>query len=845
MKNKITFLPLSILLALLLVACGDQAPHLGTEAALSYAQIVEKSEHVDGLLDFYRDRESGELYLALEPGQLGLEFIYAAKFLDGKASIWSSRGVHADAVILTFRRQFKKLEFLKINVNHYYDPDSAIHRAADANRQPSLLAVAEIAAEDEASGRILARVDPVFLSEALTPIKPAADPEAKPGAAFALGELQPEKSSVRDLRSYPENSQITVSYIFEDPAPLVPPGASFADPRVVTIVLQHNFLAIPEDGFKQRFADPRVGYFSTRVDDMTSFSATPWRDPIYRWRLEKKNPGADLSEPVEPIVFWLENTTPLAFRDEVRDGVLAWNKAFEQAGIKNALEVKVQADDADWDAEDIRYNVLRWTASDESPWGGYGPVFVNPRTGEVIGSDIMLELGWLKAYDHWDRLFRGTAQSELSSARRKYTGRSCALGDQRAQQLAVAALTGNVPLDNDSELLRQSVVELVMHEVGHTLGLNHNFIASTYLTQQQLQDKEVTEVQGIASSVMDYSPPNMAPPGKPQGMYFSETVGVYDRWAIEYGYSEALEDSLAEGERLESILARSTLPGHAFAADAEIMNDSAYGLDPRVLAFDSSADPVAAGRGWIALVYATQPRVLQNLARDNATWQETYDAYGRLTGEIGRQGMIASRWIGGVFSDKSLQGQPGAGVPLKPVPIDRQLAAMQLLRDQIFAPDAFSFDPWFYQHLQQARRAENFWEQPQAALLHNRILEQQKLALDHLLHPNVMQRIIDSQLYGNEYSLTQMLDALTDALFSDDISVSVNSRRQQLQGEYLAQLLTIIAENSETGHTQAGRSAAMGQVLRVQNMLRGRPASDGATQAHTAMLLLYIQRAMD
>lgn len=275
------------------------------------------------------------------------------------------------------------------------------------------------------------------------------------------------------------------------------------------------------------------------------------------------------------------------------------------------------------------------------------------------------------------------------------------------------------------------------------------------------------------------------------------------------------------------------------------MNDSATGMDPRVLRFDSGANPVAAGSEWIALMYATQPRLLQRLARDNATWQEMHDAYGRLTGEIGRQGMIASRWIGGVYSDKSVQGQVGSQLPLQAVPMQRQLAAMQLLRNEIFAPQAFSFSVEFYQHLQRARRAQNFWDQPQAAQLHNRVLKQQKLALDHLLHPNVMQRITDSQLYGNEYSPTAMLNDLTDAIFEADISGPVNTRRQQLQGEYLGQLLAIIAEKSETRHTQVGRSAAMGQLLGIQGMLKSRPATDAATRAHTAALLLVIERTLD
>jgi hypothetical protein len=845
MQHLVSPLLLSFLFCALLGACGSEPPPAAAEAMPSYAEIVENSDYIAGMLDFYRDRETGELYLALAPEQLGVEFIYASKFLDGKASIWASRGVHSEAMILTFRRHFMKLEFLKSNVSHYYDPDTAISRAADANRQPSVLAVADIVAEDETSGRILARVDPVFLSESLTPIKPPVNPEAIPGQEFMLGELNPDKSSVRDVRSYPQNSQLTARYVFEDPAPLVPPGASFADPRVVTIVLQHNFLALPPEGFEPRFADPRVGYFASQVDDMTSFSATPWRDPIQRWRLEKKNPGAELSEPREPIVFWLENTTPLAFRDEVTAGVLAWNVAFEQAGFKNAIEVRVQPDDADWDAEDIRYNVLRWTASEESPWGGYGPAFTNPRTGEVLGSDIMLEFRWLTGFHTLQRVFTDNGHGGRFHGGRFHTGRHCSLGALRAQQLGFAALAANHSLNDNSELLRQSLVDLVMHEVGHTLGLNHNFIASTYMTMTQLRDPALTEARGVSGSVMDYMGPNLAPPGEPQAAYFATTVGVYDRWAIEYGYSEALPDAAAEAQRLQAILARSTQPGHAFAMDAEAMVAPERGMDPRVLMYDESATPVAAGRQRIELVYATEPLLFQRLARDNSTWQEMHDAHGRLTGEIGLQGLIAASWIGGVFSDKSVQGQPGAAVPLQPVPLERQLAAMQLLRDEIFAPDAFSFSPAFYQHLQRARRQDNFWEQPQSPPLHARVLEQQKRALDHLLHPNVMQRIADSQLYGNEYSLAQMTDDLTDAIFEVDIATSVNTRRQQLQGEYLGQLLAIIAENSETGHTQVGRSAAMGQVLKIRNMLQDRPAPDAPTRAHTAALLLAVQRALD
>ena len=148
---------------------------------------------------------------------------------------------------------------------------------------------------------------------------------------------------------------------------------------------------MPDNDFEPRFDDPRVGYFSTEVDDQTSTSSTPYRDLIHRWDLKKKNPEAAISEPVTPITWWMENSTPLEWRETIKAAVLQWNIAFEKAGFKNAIVVKQQPDDADWDAGDIRYNVLRWTSSPQPPFGGYGPSFVNPRTGQILGADIMLE----------------------------------------------------------------------------------------------------------------------------------------------------------------------------------------------------------------------------------------------------------------------------------------------------------------------------------------------------------------------------------------------------------------------------------------------------------------------
>ena len=166
---------------------------------------------------------------------------------------------------------------------------------------------------------------------------------------------------------------------------------------------------MPDNDFSPRFDDPRVGYFTEQVTDLTSISVTPYRDLINRWYLVKQNPDAAMSDPVEPITFWIENTTPMELRETIRDAALAWNHAFEAAGFSNAIRVEVQPDDAEWDAGDIRYNVLRWTSSPNPPFGGYGPSFVNPRTGQIIGADIMLEFVFVTNRLFQDRVFETAA----------------------------------------------------------------------------------------------------------------------------------------------------------------------------------------------------------------------------------------------------------------------------------------------------------------------------------------------------------------------------------------------------------------------------------------------------
>ena len=476
------------------------------------AEIAAKSDRQDGLFTLYTDRKDGALYMVLKPEHLDREYIYFAHTTNGPVEAGYFRGAYIGNSIFSIRRHFNRVEFVEENTSFYVDPESPLIRSADANISHAVLAVQDIVAADKKSGDIMIKLDDVLLKENLLQIKPTPDPDAKPKDGFVLGTLSEKRNKVIDVRNYPANVSVTTEYVYENPAPIVYGGEDITDSRAVSIKVQHSFIEMPENDFKPRRDDHRIGYFMSRVTDLTTRESAPYRDLIDRWHLVKKDPSAELSDPVEPITWWIENTTPVEFRDLIRTAALAWNPAFEHAGFSNAVHVKVQPDDADWDAGDIRYNVLRWTSSPNPPFGGYGPSFTNPRTGQILGADIMLEYSFLTR-----RLRIQQVLQEIAGHRETPAGAAaagyCSLGSglqlsmMFGQQALVAA---GADTELTQQLLHDSMHYLILHEIGHTLGLNHNMKATQ--VQNSPFDAAKVAAEGLAGSVMDYPAVNIAPP---------------------------------------------------------------------------------------------------------------------------------------------------------------------------------------------------------------------------------------------------------------------------------------------------------------------------------------------
>lgn len=827
-----------------IAAAADSKKEKGLKSIAEYTKKFKKQE---GLFTVYLDTVTGKTYLEVGGDQLGKEYIHFGYVENGVAAAGTNRGSYRGSRIFTINKAYDKLNFQLENTEYYFDPENAISKARDANINKPVFFDGKIEAQDTENDAYLIESSSLFMGETFTRLK-RVYPSSYRG--FQLGKMSKSKSRLLTLNNYPENTDVRVELVFEGSGRSTFGPSEVTDGRFVSVTYQHSLIAVPENNFVPRKDDERIGYFSRNVTDLTVSDATPYRDMIHRWHLEKVNPGAPVSDVVEPITWWIENTTPQELRDIIREGAEAWNIAFEAAGYRNALVVKVQPDDADWDAGDIRYNVLRWTSSPRPPFTGYGPSFVNPRTGQILGADIMLEygavLGRLRRSEFFELAGFEQQQEEeaiwdeLQDNTRKYT--HCSAGNLMAEQMAFARAAFDLT-DSPEEkqrFLEESVKRLILHEIGHTLGLNHNMKASTLQSVEDARNMAKMVEEGLCNSVMEYPAVNYPSTGDYKSVFYDYKPGHYDMWAIEYGYSEALENPAAEDARLENILSRSADPRLAFGNDGDDMRSNGKGIDPMVNIYDLTDDPVRFATEQIELVeQRLMPRLLEKYTEDGKSFAKLRDTYLRLLGHKGIQLRVISKHIGGVYVNRAVEGtDPKGQDPYTPMPEDKQLAAMEALAQYAFAPDAWKVDDELVRHLQLQRRGFNQPYEGEDPKLHSSILGVQTSLLGQLLHENLLNRIINTEQYGNEYSLSEYLNDLTDAVFDADTGGSVNSIRQNLQLSYLQRLIAYLENDGAMANTKSG---VLYQINRIKAIARSNSGNQ-STQAHRMHLRDMIRR---
>ncbi|PHS07818.1 MAG: hypothetical protein COA88_07935 [Kordia sp.] len=819
------------------------APKKKEDKKKTISELVKTSKKIEGLFTIYQDTINGSIQMLVSKEQLKKEFIYFSQIADGVMDAGAFRGSYRGSHVFELNKHFNKIEFVAKNNSYYFDPNNPISKSANANISQGIMAAITIEASDDKKGLYLIKADDLFLKETLSQVKRAKHPKQSP-TAFTLGSLDKNKTKINAIRNYPLNTDLAVEYVYSKTSVLNGGSNAVTDARNVSVKVYHSLIAMPENDFVARMDDPRVGYFATQVTDMTSASATPYRDMIHRWNLVKKNPEASVSEPVTPIVWWIENTTPIAFRETITNAVLKWNIAFEKAGFINAVQVKVQPDDAKWDAGDIRYNVLRWTASPNPPFGGYGPSFVNPRTGEIMGADIMLEYVHHTNRVRFDRLFElhnvNTTAFDEETPNESFS--YCSLGHLVHENLLfgqTALNTLGLSAEAMEGMKKEAMMHLVMHEVGHTLGLNHNMKSSQLYSPAQLADKKFISGKSLTGSVMDYEAINITNDRSQQGHYFTTTLGPYDEWAIEFGYK-----NVKNSAELETILKRSTEPQLIFGNDADDMRSPGKAIDPRVMIGDLSNDQITYSINRIKLVKELLGKLKSQYTTEGKSYQELLMAYGILQKQAANASGVISRFIGGVYVERAMQGQANAKQPYTSVEYAKQKKAMNALNKYLFAPNANNTPKELYNYLARQRRGFNFFGGPEDPKLHRNVLKSQRNVLRHLLHYNTLQRVVDSELYGNTYDIGEYLTDLNNGIFKVDIYGSVNTFRQNLQVEYVNMLIDILTGGSKGRYGNVSRSMVLYNIKNIKKM-----AANGSgniiTKAHKAHLTTLINNALE
>ena len=845
--NKYLFLIPFFFLGILTAQKKEDDSDKKEKAEKTIADLTKSSKEIPGLFSIYQDTISGNIKMVVRESQLNNDFIYFSQIADGVTEAGSYRGSYQGSTIFNIKRYFNKIEIVAPNTNFYFNPESPLSKSKNANTSDALIASNKILAHDKKTGLYLIDANNLFLSEALTRVKSPKGPGANP-TAFSLGGFDKNKSKIEVIKNYPENTNIKTEYVYKNPSVLNGGSSAIQDGRNVSIKIFHSFLKMPEEGYNYRLDSPKVGYFATQINDMTSIETTNYRDLVHRWRLIKKNPGQTVSEPLTPITWWIENSTPLEWRDIIKEGVLAWNEAFEKAGFKNALVVKIQPEDATWDAGDIRYNVLRWTSSPNPPFGGYGPSMTNPRTGEIIGADIMLEYVHFTNRVFYDKLFT-SADSNMALDRQekfdlKTTGTPelfCSLGHIMHENVLFGKTLAQVSGASDSalkQIIEEGMKSLIMHEVGHTLGLNHNMKASVIYTPSQLADAEFIKGKALTGSVMDYAGINLTLDHDKQGQYFDMAVGPYDIWAIQFGYTPFKND-----QELTDLLLRSTEPKLIFGNDADDMRSAGKGIDPRVMTGDLSGDQISYSIDRFKIVNAAMKAIKPKMTKKGESYEDLRRAYYTLNAQSARAGDILSRFIGGVYVDRSVIGQDGGKVPYTPVSLRDQKRALSAIKTYIFAPNAFAASESIYNSLAKQRRGFDFFSGPEDPKIHDRILGYQTRVLSHLMHPNTLQRIMDSELYGNQYELSTFMSDLDDAIFKVDNKRSVNTFRQNLQAVYVKRLIDMVSGASANKFKVPAKSLAVYHLNAIMKRTKS-PKGDVSSIAHRIYLNTLITNAL-
>ncbi len=687
------------------------------------------------------------------------------------------------------------------------------------------------------------------------------------------------------IKTFPQNVEIQTFLHFSNPTPKVP-IPNLVDSRSLFLGYNYSLSARPDgEGFVPRLSDDRIGNFGIAVGDYSDDTVeSPYRHYVARWKLQKSDPLVTVSDVKQPITFYLDHSIPEDYRAAVTDGITMWNKAFEKIGLRNAIVVKEPLAEEGWDSSDVRYSTVRWFVTTTGNFA-IGPSHTDPYTGQIYDADIGFSEGMMRGARARYReevdpvaVFTAAAAEARQTARDGWSAESlysgsigvrsiplaqCGLGEEMAMKAAfghdLLVARGMKPgSQEENQYVRDYLVHVTAHEVGHTLGFRHNYRASTIHKNGDIHDRAKTESVGLVGSVMDYTTVNIAPEGVTQGQYWSTTLGPYDYWIVEYAYSDfGAERPEDEKDELAKIAARSSDPMLAYSTDEDAMGFSAapIGMDPRSHQWDLGADPIAYYTDRAKLARELWSKLPGEALTEGEGFQSVRRAFNRGIAEYFPAVMSVTKYVGGVMHNRQHAGDPGGLVPYEPVAAAEQRRALKWLNDYLFAADAFNFKPEVVNRLASERLGTLSWFILLERLdypVHNTILAMQDLALARLYHPLLHDRVVDmdTKIAGEHVNLAEIFGTLRDNIWTEvgpgGSASSINSFRRALQRQQLTYLVGLAKGDTPLAPAEAVTLARY-DLMQLGGRIDGAMSrvTDAASKAHLAESKAIIEGALE